>query len=258
MNYPKEKLLDAACKLGRALLENGGEVYRVEQTIAFFMKAYGIEDAQIFAIPATIIVTIPGDSGTPLTQLERVTSISQNMSRLHQVNDLSRWVCENTPAPDVIYKKLKEINNYKLYSFIQIMLAYGVASAFFCYFWGGNTGDAIVAFVAGLATEYCLKYMAKVKSNIFFSNLVSSMVIAVVAILGMVLGIGNSIDMIIIGAIMTLVPGVGITNIMRDIISGDVITGTNKIAEVLLIAVAIAVGIALPLSAFTNLMGGVL
>ena len=74
----------------------------------------------------------------------------------------------------------------------------------------------------------------------------------------MVLGLGNSIDMIIIGAIMTLVPGVGITNIMRDIISGDVITGTNKIAEVLLIAVAIAVGIALPLSAFTNLMGGVL
>ena len=84
------------------------------------------------------------------------------------------------------------------------------------------------------------------------------MVIAVIAILGMVLGVGNNIDMIIIGAIMTLVPGVGITNIMRDIISGDVIAGTNKIAEVLLIAVAIAVGIALPLSAFTNFMGGVL
>ena len=258
MNYSKEKLLDAACKLGRGLLENGGEVYRVEQAIAFFMKAYGIEDAQIFAIPATIIVTIPGDDGKPLTQLERVTSIAQNMSRLHQVNDLSRWVCENTPDPDVIYKKLKQINNYKLYSFLQVMVAYGVASAFFCYFWGGNTGDALVAFVAGLGTEYCLKYMSKVKSNIFFSNLISSMVIAVIAILGMVLGVGNNIDMIIIGAIMTLVPGVGITNIMRDIISGDVITGTNKIAEVLLIAVAIAVSIALPLSAFTNFMGGVL
>ena len=88
--------------------------------------------------------------------------------------------------------------------------------------------------------------------------MVSSMVIAVVAILGMVLGLGNSIDMIIIGAIMTLVPGVGITNIMRDIISGDVITGTNKIAEVMLIAISIAIGIALPLSAFTNIFGGVL
>lgn len=257
MSYSKEKLLDAACRLGRGLLENGGEVYRVEQAIAFFMKAYNIPDAQIFAIPATIIVTIPGDDGKPLTQLERVTSISQNMSRLHQVNDLCRRVCETTPDPDEIYKELDRIHKSKLYSFVQIMVAYGVASAFFCYFWGGNTGDAIVAFIAGLATEYCLKYMGKAKANIFFSNLVSSMVIAVVAVLGMVTGLGNNIDMIIIGAIMTLVPGVGITNIMRDIISGDVITGTNKIAEVMLIAIAIAVGIALPLAAFTTL-GGVL
>lgn len=258
MNYSKEKLLDAACKLGRGLLENGGEVYRVEQAIAFFMKAYNITDAQIFAIPATIIVTIPGDDGKPITQLERVTSIAQNMDRLHKVNDLCRWVCDNTPDPETIHRKLADIHKSKLFSFIQVMVAYGVASAFFCYFWGGNTGDAIVAFIAGLATEYCLMYMGKVKSNIFFSNLISSMVIAVVAILGMVTGLGNNIDMIIIGAIMTLVPGVGITNIMRDIISGDVITGTNKVAEVMLIAISIAIGIALPLSAFTNIFGGVL
>ncbi|MBQ3008961.1 MAG: threonine/serine exporter family protein [Oscillospiraceae bacterium] len=258
MAYSKEKLLDCACKLGRGLLENGGEIYRVEQAIDFFMRAYEIEDAQIFAIPATIIVTIQNDEGKAITQLERVTGSSQNMDRLHKVNDLCRWVCETTPAPEVIYKKLDEIHNAKKYSFVQVMLAYGVASAFFCYFWGGNTGDAIVAFIAGLATEYCLKYMAKVKSNIFFSNLISSMVIAVVAIIGMVTGVGHNLDMIIIGAIMTLVPGVGITNIMRDIISGDVITGTNKIAEVMLIALAIAVGIALPLAAFTTMTGGVL
>ncbi len=257
MTYSREKLLDCACKMGRALLENGGEIYRVEQAIAFFMRAYNIPEPQIFAIPATIIVTIQNEEGKAITQLERVTGSSQNMDRLHSVNDLCRWVCENTPSPEVIYEKLDKIHKAKMYSFVQVMVAYGVASAFFCYFWGGNTGDAIVAFVAGLATEYCLKYMGKVKANIFFSNLISSMVIAVFAIAGMVMGIGSNIDMIIIGAIMTLVPGVGITNIMRDIISGDVITGTTKIAEVLLIAIAIAVGIALPLSAFTSI-GGVL
>lgn len=258
MAYSREKLLDCACKLGRGLLENGGEIYRVEQAIGFFMKAYEIEDAQIFAIPATIIVTIQNEEGKAITQLERVTSISQNMNRLHKVNDLCRWVCDTKPEPSIIYEKLDEIHKSKLYSFTKVMIAYGVASAFFCFFWGGNSGDAIVAFIAGLATEYCLKYMGRVKSNIFFSNLVSSMVIAIVAILGMVAGIGHNIDMIIIGAIMTLVPGVGITNIMRDIISGDVITGTNKIAEVLLIAISIAVGIALPLTAFTNVFGGVM
>ncbi len=258
MTYKRQELLDCACKLGRSLLENGGEIYRVEQAIDFFMKAYGIENPQIFAIPATIIVTIQNEEGKAITQLERVTGSSQNMDRLHKVNDLCRRVCETTPSPEYIYSELDKIHNAKKYSFIQVMIAYGIASAFFCYFWGGNTGDAIVAFAAGLATEYCLKYLGKVKANIFFSNLVSSMVIAVIAIMGMVIGVGSNIDMIIIGAIMTLVPGVGITNIMRDIISGDVITGTNKIAEVMLIAISIAVGIALPLSAFTNIFGGVL
>ena len=58
--------------------------------------------------------------------------------------------------------------------------------------------------------------------------------------------------------LMSFYSGLEGGNALADIISGDVITGTNKIAEVLLIAVAIAVGIALPLSAFTNFMGGVL
>ncbi len=257
MTYSREKLLDCACKLGRSLLENGGEIYRVEQAINFFMKAYGIENPQVFAIPATIIVTINNEEGKAITQLERVTGSSQNMDRLHKVNDLCRKVCETTPSPEYIYAELDKIHKRKIYSFVQVMIAYGVASAFFCYFWGGNTGDAIVAFIAGIGTEYCLKYLDKVQANIFFSNMVSSVVIAVIAIAGMVTGLGSNIDMIIIGAIMTLVPGVGITNIMRDIISGDVITGTTKIAQVMLIAIAIAVGIALPLSAFTS-MGGVL
>ncbi len=258
MTTSKKTLLDVACKLGRCIQENGGEIYRVEQAIDFFMRAYNIDNAQIFAIPATIIVTIKGDDGESITQLERVTSISQNMNRLNKVNDLCRWVCRNTPDANVIYEKLKTINNSKKYSNLSDMLAYSVASASFCFFWGGSTFDAIVAFIAGAATELCLKFLKKFESNIFFSNLLSSMVIAIIAILSVKIGFGKDLDMIIVGAIMTLVPGVGITNIMRDIISGDVITGTTKIAEVLLIATAIAIGIALPLSAYATLCGGVL
>ena len=71
MNATKEQVLKAACKLARIILENGGEIYRVEETVNFFMEAYGIFYAQIFAIPATIIVTID-DGGKPLTQVERV------------------------------------------------------------------------------------------------------------------------------------------------------------------------------------------
>ena len=86
----------------------------------------------------------------------------------------------------------------------------------------------------------------------------ASAVIALIAFAGIRLGLGSNMDKIIIGAIMTLVPGVAITNIMRDIISGDIITGTTKLAEVLLVATSIAIGIALMLSALQMMFGGVI
>jgi uncharacterized membrane protein YjjP (DUF1212 family) len=52
---------------------------------------------------------------------------------------------------------------------------------------------------------------------------------------------------------MTLVPGVAITNAMRDVIAGDLLAGTMKGVEALLIALALAAGTAVALIA----MGGV-
>ncbi|MBR6518135.1 MAG: threonine/serine exporter family protein, partial [Oscillospiraceae bacterium] len=148
------------------------------------------------------------------------------------------------------------IRKEKPYSFFTSLMAYGFTAFFFCLFWKGDLRDSAVAFVCGLSTKYCLEFMSKGKSNIFFSNAVSSAVIAYIAIICVNLGIAHHYDKIIIGAIMSLVPGVAITNIMRDIIAGDVITGTTKLAEVLLTALAIAVGIALAMSSVMMFGGG--
>ena len=255
MSATKEQVLKAACQLGRNILENGGEIYRVEETINYFLEAYEIYDAQIFAIPATIIVTIEVD-GKPVTQVERVKGVTQNLDKLSKFNDLSRRTCKDKPAIEKVFKEIEAIRSENPYSFFVSLMAYGLTAFFFCLFWKGDLRDSIVAFICGLSTKYCLEFMAKGKTNVFFSNAVSSAVIAYIAILCVNLGIAHHYDKIIIGAIMSLVPGVAITNIMRDIIAGDIITGTTKMAEVMLIGVAIAVGIALAMSSVIWLGGG--
>ena len=45
------------------------------------------------------------------------------------------------------------------------------------------------------------------------------------------LGFAHRVDDIIIGAIMSLVPGVPITNAARDIVSGNVISGITRALE---------------------------
>ena len=255
MKATKEQILKAACKLGRNILENGGEIYRVEETINFFLEAYGIFNAQIFAIPATIIVTVDNED-KPITQVERVKGSSLNLDKLAKFNDLSRRACRNTPDIESVLHEIESIRSEQPYSFFVSLMAYGFTAFFFCLFWKGDLRDSIVAFICGLSTKYVLEFMSKSKTNIFFSNALSSMVIAYIAIFCVNLGLAHHYDKIIIGAIMSLVPGVAITNIMRDIIAGDIITGTTKLAEVLLIALAIAVGIALAMSTMIFLGGG--
>ena len=255
MSSTNECILKAACKLGRNILENGGEIYRVEETINFFLEAYGIFDAQIFAIPATIIVTIEED-GKPMTMVERVKGSSINLDKLSKFNDLSRRACRDKLPVESVMQEIEKIRSEKPYSFFMSLMSFGFTAFFFCLFWKGDLRDALVAFVCGLSTKYCLEFMSRGKTNIFFSNAVSSAVIAYIAILCVNLGLAHHYDKIIIGAIMSLVPGVAITNIMRDIIAGDVITGTTKLAEVLLTALAIAVGIALAMSTVIFFGGG--
>ena len=62
------------------------------------------------------------------------------------------------------------------------------------------------------------------------------------------LGIGQQVDKIIIGLVMTLVPGVAITNSVRDVIAGDFIAGQTKMTEALLTATSIAIGTGIALS----------
>ena len=42
------------------------------------------------------------------------------------------------------------------------------------------------------------------------------------------LGLGEHVDQIIIGALMALVPGIALTNAMRDIMAGDMVSGISK------------------------------
>ena len=75
---------------------------------------------------------------------------------------------------------------------------------------------------------------------------------ALSAVLSMVLvrlGMGQHEDLITIGVLMLLVPGMALTNAMREIMAGDIISGVNRTAEVILVATAIAIGTALPMMA---------
>ena len=86
--------------------------------------------------------------------------------------------------------------------------------------------------------------MEKWEANPFFRIIAAAFIMAIPAYGLNAAGLVPNPDAAVIGALMILVPGLLFTNAMRDIIYGDTNSGINRIVQVLLIAVAIALGAA--------------
>ena len=251
-----EQLLDLCCEMGRQLIRNGAEIYRVEESARRILEAYGHKEAEVFAIPSCVILNIRS-SERNYTKSVRVRSSSNDLDKLDRLNDLCRRICRETPPPWEGMARLREVIGAPSYPAWVSFLAHGCAAAFFTLFWGCRAADAAVAFFCGLVVKATVGSMRRMNANIFFTDICASAFLSVLPTALFCLGAPVQPDRIIIGAIMLLVPGIAITNVMRDVIAGDFLTALTKFAEVAIVAMAIAIGIALPVGAVRALLGGV-
>ena len=72
--------------------------------------------------------------------------------------------------------------------------------------------------------------------------------------IGNIWGLKLHSDIIMIGTIMNVIPGVAFTNSLRDLLGGDLMTGILRFSEVLIDTVAIAGGYAMSLLLFKNIV----
>ena len=85
--------------------------------------------------------------------------------------------------------------------------------------------------------------MEKLNINSIVRTLLSSIVLSTIAILCHKVHIIANQQSVITGTLMLLVPGIAITNSLRDIIGGDYVSGLARMIEAILIAVSIAIGV---------------
>ncbi|WP_252895322.1 threonine/serine exporter family protein [Fructilactobacillus florum] len=108
-------------------------------------------------------------------------------------------------------------------------------------------GDFWLTSVVGMLGWLIYQGVRKRVTASFISEFVAATVIGMVAIMAVRLGLGHSADNIIIGAVMPLVPGVQITNAVRDLIYGNLISGPARGIEALICACALGFGVSLAL-----------
>ena len=245
-------LLHQLMDLGELLLSCGAEVSRVEDTLERMGRAYGARRMNVFVITSSIVITMVFSDGEETTQTRQIHPGSGiNFAVFEELNSLSRSYCESPCSVRELERRIEEISDKErenLSGFFGAMLGAGSCAVFF----GGSLKDATIAAAFGLVIVVVQRKTQEIVPNTVVFNLIASFLLGIAAVLaGRLLPFLNA-DHIMIGDIMLLIPGLAMTNAVRDIFVGDTISGVMRLVECFLWAGAIACGV----MAAIVLMGG--
>jgi uncharacterized membrane protein YjjP (DUF1212 family) len=247
-----KEVLYYAMEIGMRLLMSGAEVSRVEDTIGRICRAYGATRVDVFSITACIIVSVENAEGEVETLTRRVSGYINDLEKVDRLNALSRDICEYNLGKTQIKERLAQIEQSQTYPVWGTMLASGLAAGTSAILFGGTYFDALTAALVGILLRICMNYVERWKTTAVFYSIMCAFVAGVISIVFVSVGMGEHLDKIIIGNVMLLMSGVQLTNSIRDLIGGDLMSGVLRFADAMITAIAVASGFVLA----TMLLGG--
>lgn len=239
-------LMKTAALAGELMLCSGAETYRVEDTMHHILKtADNLEMAEVLVIMTGITATIKQKDENVISIVKRVNSRSTNMSLIMEVNNISRRYCGEEITLEEAYKELSGLKK-NIYSRLENRLGVLGICVGFAIFFGGGIREMLVTLLVGLVLTGCMTIGEKMQFHAFLQDVFGAFGIAVSSLLLSNL-VKVNLDTVIISSIMPMVPGVAITNAVRDTLQGDYLSGSARVLEAFLKAAGIAVGIAMGL-----------
>ncbi|ALN78025.1 MULTISPECIES: threonine/serine exporter family protein [Staphylococcus] len=244
----ENKVIDVVLLAGKVLLESGAETYRVEDTMGRIAASFGLEDTYAFVTSTAIMFSLNDRTNT---RLVRVRERTTDLEKIAIANNVSRKISQNQLTLDQAKSELIHLEHASLqYSFILKFISAAIASGFFLFMFGGVAHDFIYAVMAGAGAFLTFDLVQRYIQIKFFSEFISSMVVITIAASFTKLGMTVNQDIITIAGVMPLVPGILITNAIRDLMAGELLAGMSRGVEAALTAFAIGAGVAVVLIIF--------
>jgi uncharacterized membrane protein YjjP (DUF1212 family) len=247
----EKKVLHTIVLMGAILLSNGAETRRVEDTMLRMGAHAGFKDFQVFVLLTGIQASVP----TRASEVRAVHTFGMDLEKVDFINTLSRKFANDEVTIAEVHEALLEIDKKVPYFSARrkVFSSWLVSLTLMIAFTGNiSFGNLLACSLAGILGYIILILLNKRISIHFVNEFASALVVGTIAFgCGYFFHFsGYSANDVIIGAVMPLVPGVAITNGMRDILDGNLITGPARICDALLTAGAVGVGVALTMFIF--------
>ncbi|MNM75685.1 Inner membrane protein YjjP [compost metagenome] len=241
-NADVDTATDLCLLAGKIMLQSGAETYRVEDTMTRIATSLGMPLSHSYVTPTGII--FQADSGAS-SKLIRIAERTTDLQKVTAVNSVSRKLSGGMIQAAEAKQELLRIDTAaNAYPVWVLIAAASIASACFMIMFQGGWKDFLPSLVSGGLGYSAVIYFQRLVKVKFFSELFAAFLVGLVSMLQVRAGIGVSLDKIIIGSVMPLVPGLLITNAVRDLMAGHLVSGLSRGAEAFLTAFAIGTGIA--------------
>ena len=231
--YPDEeqrrRIMDFIMAAGQTLLENGAEVFRVEQTMEIMARSFHLREFHVYILTNGIFAS----AGTAeISEVRNVPVRTTHLGRVAAVNELSRQIAAGGLTLDEAEAQLARAQRIPF----------------------PNDRVQLGAGVAGLAASSYLLLCERLNLPGGFRKITTASLITLVC-LPLCHLLGTEASHAIIGTLMILTPGIAFTMGIRDFVQGDYLSGTIRMIDALLVAACIAIGTGFVLLCYSLLTG---
>ena len=257
MNY--RQLADATMLAGTIMLRAGAETYRVEDTMQRILDTSGAETTEVLVLSTALMLTLDAPEFSAITKMQRITTRETNLGNLCAVNSLSRQYCGGELTLEQLYTELKSLDGATRYpAGFSYLCTFGTV-VMFTLLLGGSGMDALLSCGSAVVLVLFQMLFGRSRLNPFMYHMIAlAFATFFVATLQGMFRIDCNLELIVAGTAMPSLPGVAITNAIRDTLYGDYISGVARVMEAFVRAISCAVGIGVGLYLGGLLTGGVL
>lgn len=253
MNY--KLLMDVAVLAGEILLSSGAETYRVEDTMNHILRTARLKTTEAFVIATGFMLTLDDPEIEAMTVVKRIESRSTDLNKVYRVNDISRRLCGGVITLEEAYEELSGRIPKREYSDAVHNLCFIGTSAFFTMILGGNFYDILFAAVGGTILMAVMVLGDRIHMNSFCKTALGALSSGFcIMVMERMSGGFFNVNVVIIGTIMPIVPGVVFTTAIRDTLYGDYISGCSRIVEAVIVALGVAAGIGSGIALFQSIL----
>lgn len=243
VNRNQKKILTLAVRAAEIMMRSGAEIYRVEDTVRRICMACRIHVVECFAIPTGIFISVDADTdGSLYTMVKRIRGGGIDLLKLSEINNFSRAFTTTNMSIEEGLERLEAIDNVPLFPAPIRIFGAALVSSLYCAIFSGNALSSLCAMFIGIISYVLAVALDRYDTNYFIKGFCCCATAGILALLCTYFGFSQDYGAMVIGTMMLFVPGGAITNSMRDLLSGDMISGVARMTEALVVAVSLASG----------------